>query len=122
MKYIKAYENFFKKIGNVLSDLLNPPSYSRIIDADFNKNEEKLLKELNFIEDKKNTFIFSSPSSNLKIRIEKYWDEEVPGTATKYFIVTINDKQKRENNFDKLISEIKKLIPEIDLTSGKYNL
>lgn len=131
MKYLKSYEGFFKNLGGKISDkILNmidnlPSDSNRIIDADFNNTEKENLETLNFVKNK-NSYEFNSNFIDLKIVILKYFDEETPGYASKYYTIDITNNnahmRKQEKDFDKLLSLVKSIIPEEDLVAKKYNL
>jgi transcriptional regulator of heat shock response len=121
MKNIKTYENFLSKGLNKIWNGL----YGKLIDAEFDHKENEILKKYDFnIDD--NVAEFSSLMNDLKIRIKKYWNEEVPGYAPKLYKVYVYDSnnsyQKEFSDTDKLIEFIENLIPEEELNAKKYNL
>lgn len=133
MKYLKTYEGFFKNLGGKISNAFNnlidsiPLDSNRIIDADFNNTEKENLEKLNFVKvNNKEEYEFNSNFINLKIVINKYFDEETPGYASKYYTIDITNNEatmkKSEKDFDKVLSLVKGIIPEEDLVAKKYNL
>lgn len=59
----------------------------------------------------------------LKIIVQKYWDEQVPGYAEPLYQINVNGKMLPSvKDFKDLIKKIKEIIPEIEQSSSKYNL
>jgi hypothetical protein len=125
MKYIKTYENLFKKILNKSKELLEPKS--KMIDGEFNDKEKEELKKLGFEEHTRKTYTYISEIENINIYIDKYYvEDEIPGVADNYYKVKINNNGEdisfSSYDFSKILSKIEKYIPEEDSNIKKYNL
>lgn len=117
MKHIRTYENddFLDVMWHILHSVDKP------VANNFNQIEiEKLEKfEFNIVA---NIAEYNSLSSNLNIKIEKYW-----GSADSKYLnlykVYINRFNKEEFvELDKLIQYIDSIIPEDEKAAKKYNL
>lgn len=114
------------KINKWIDNLSTTPS-ERLLDADFNDKELKILTNLGFVDNKlanHHELSFNSELNNIHIQIKKYWDEEFgPEYADSIFEIKINGKkQPIIQKFEDLIEKIKQIIPKINQTISKYNL
>jgi hypothetical protein len=128
MKYLKTYENFFKKVKNVLNKIIDP-SDTKDYKASWNMHEIPVLQKYSKISTcilHEDTFEYYSTMTNLSIKIKKTYVEEVVGYAPATFKVTVsNDKgaySKTYTDFNDVKELMEKLIPQEEIDANKYNL
>ncbi len=123
MKYLKTYEKFLDGLVQKFKNYLNNPSDEHLYDAEWYDNEKDIMiKKFGFNIVNSNIMEYKSMMNDFFMRIEKFYEEQVPGYAPSIFKVYMNGSGKRFEDFDELVKFIEENLPEEDINAKKYNL